>query len=67
MSRFLLVKTLLHTTQFIKSLLKSLKISAINYLIRVNTYPLTKEAKKKEMATIKSVLENKNLSTKHLK
>jgi hypothetical protein len=29
------------------------KISAINYLIsRVNTYPLTKEAKKKEISTI---------------
>jgi hypothetical protein len=35
------------------------KISAINYLInRANTYPITKEAKKKEFQTIQNILGN---------
>jgi DNA-directed RNA polymerase subunit L len=42
------------------------KISAIKYLInRVNTYPITEEAKKSEIATIHNILRNNKYDTKY--
>jgi hypothetical protein len=49
------------------------KTSAIKYLInRANTYPITKEAKKKEIAIIHNILrnniyDNKTVNTAHQK